>query len=70
MQEISVSRMRIGGWFHIVKEGDGIYRDGRGRYFGVCVVLVEKGRWFSASIDPQLEGGYYPRDRAQSEGRR
>lgn len=28
-----------------------------GRYFGVCVVLVEKGWWFGASIDPQLEGG-------------
>lgn len=30
---------------------------GRGRYFGVCVVLVEKGWWLGASIDPQLEGG-------------
>ena len=28
-----------------------------GRYFGVCVVLVQKGWWFGASIDPQLEGG-------------
>lgn len=43
MREILVSRTRIGGWFHIVKDGDRAHKGGRGRYFGVCVVLMEKG---------------------------